>query len=207
VKSITGKGKCVSGKLIVISAPSGTGKTTLVQALLQEFREEDGLKLVVTYTTRLARTNEIHGRDYHFVTEEDFRLKAEQGFFLEWIEFCGYLYGSPAWVLDPAKRGEHSYILVLDHSGGRRLKESSDAVLIWITPPSLEELGGRLAKRGKDSEEVIKKRLQKAQQELVLEAAEKMYAHHLVNDQFEQAVKELKSLVGRVIEGIEDELK
>jgi len=64
-----------------------------------------------------------------------------------------------------------------------------------------------LAKRGKDSEEVIKTRLQKAQQELVLEAAEKMYAHHLVNDQFEQAVKELKSLVGRVIEGIEDELK
>jgi guanylate kinase len=194
----------MAGKLFIISAPSGTGKTSLVNTLLRDWKNnERQLKKVVTYTTRPSRKDEVEGRDYHFISREDFEKKQEEGFFLESGLFCGNYYGSPANVLNPAYRNEDSYLLVIDRAGGLKIKDTPGAVLIWITPPSLQELRTRLEKRGKDSIESIEQRIKKAQEELECEEREKSYAYHLINDDFVRAENELKSLVGAVIAGVE----
>ncbi len=189
------------GKLFVISAPSGTGKTSLVNALLRDWHNEHQLKKVVTYTTRAPRKGEAEGSDYYFISREDFEKKQNEGFFLESGEFCGNYYGSPAYVLDPAYRKENSYLLVIDRVGGLKIKEVGGVVLIWIMPPSLQELKARLEKRGKDSAEIIEQRIKKAQEELECEERDNIYSYHLVNDDFKKAETELKALVGAVIGG------
>ena len=193
----------MAGKLFIISAPSGTGKTSLVNVLLREWKNEHQLKRVVTYTTRVPRKDEMEGRDYHFISREDFEKKREEGFFLESGVFCGNYYGSPVFVLDPAYRNEDSYLLVIDRAGGLKIKDTPGAVLIWIIPPSLQELKARLEKRGKDSAESIEQRIKKAQQELECEERENSYTYRLVNDDFIKAKTELKRLIGAVIDGVE----
>ncbi len=195
----------MSGKLFVISAPSGTGKTSLVNALLKDWNNEHPLKRVVTYTTRAPRKDEVEGKDYYFVSLEDFEKKQKEGFFLESGLFCGNYYGSPAYVLDPAYRNEDSYLLVIDRVGGLKIKDTPGVVLIWIMPPSLQELYARLEKRSKDSAENIEQRIKKAQEELECEERENSYTYHLVNDDFLKAKEELKSLVGAVIDGVEND--
>lgn len=185
----------MAGKLFIISAPSGTGKTSLVNALLRGWRNEHQLHKVVTYTTRAPRKGETEGRDYYFISYDDFEKKQKEGFFLESGLFCGNSYGSPAYVLDPAYRNEKSHLLVIDHAGGLKVKDTSGVVLIWIMPPSLQELKARLEKRGKDSAGSIEQRIKKAQEELECEERENIYTYHLVNDHFQRAETELKELI------------
>lgn len=192
----------MAGKLFVISAPSGTGKTTLVDALLLGWQQESSypLKRVITYTTRTPRPGEVDGVDYHFVTVSDFKAKQEAGFFIETTEFCGNWYGSPSFILNPAIRGQDSFIFVIDQEGAHALKGVPGVVFIWIMPPSIEELIVRLQKRSKDFDASLDKRVQKAQQELEREQQDRMYDYHLVNDDFSRTLSELKALVGAEIE-------
>jgi guanylate kinase len=192
----------MASKLFIVSAPSGAGKTSLVNALLRDWENDYQLKRVVTYTTRVPRKDEVQVRDYNFISCEDFEKKQEQGFFLESGVFCGNYYGSPAFVLDSTYRNEDSYLLVIDRAGGLKIKDTPGAVLIWITPPSLQELKVRLEKRGKDSAESIEQRMKKAQEELECEERENGYLYHLVNDDFERAKTELKRLLEAAIGGV-----
>ena len=178
------------GLLIVISAPSGTGKTTLTRMLLEEFPH---MEFSVSFTTRPPRPGEVNGKDYWFVSKEEFLKRIEEGDFLEWAEVYGNLYGtSKSQVLKALNEGK-DVLLDIDPQGALQVKENfPDAVLIFILPPSLKELERRLRKRGTDSEEVIEKRLKIAREEI---RRAPLYDYIVVNDSLEVAYGRLKSII------------
>jgi guanylate kinase len=178
------------GLLIVISAPSGTGKTTLCHMLLEEF---PNMEFSISYTTRKPRPGELNGRDYFFVDRKTFERMIEEGDFLEWAEVYGNLYGtSKSQVLKALKEGK-DILLDIDTQGALQVKKNfPEAVLIFILPPSLKELERRLKKRGTDDEETIKKRLQIAREE-IRKALE--YDYIVVNDILEVAFERLRSII------------
>ena len=178
------------GLLIVISAPSGTDKTTLCHMLLEEF---PNMEFSISYTTRKPRPGELNGRDYFFVDRKTFERMIEEGDFLEWAEVYGNLYGtSKSQVLKALKEGK-DILLDIDTQGALQVKKNfPEAVLIFILPPSLKELERRLKKRGTDDEETIKKRLQIAREE-IRKALE--YDYIVVNDILEVAFERLRSII------------
>jgi len=178
------------GLLIVISAPSGTGKTTLCHMLLEEF---PNMEFSISYTTRKPRPGELNGRDYFFVDRKTFERMIEEGDFLEWAEVYGNLYGtSKSQVLKALKEGK-DILLDIDTQGALQVKKNfPEAVLIFILPPSLKELERRLKKRGTDDEETIKKRLQIAREE-IRKALE--YDYIVVNDILEVAFERLRFII------------
>lgn len=189
-----------SGSLFIISAPSGAGKTTLVNALINNMNSYYSISRVVTYTSRSARLGEQDGRDYHFISVSDFKDKIEQGFFIEWSDVYGTYYGSPRHILKEVEQG-HSRILVIDRLGAAQVAAQTDkAILIWIYPPSLEVLELRLRKRGTDSDASIIKRMELARLELAQEADNPIYMHHILNDFFEKALDSLEKIVKMMLE-------
>lgn len=173
------------GKLFVISGPSGVGKGTLVGMLA----EEDGIWVSVSATTRTPRAGEVDGRDYFFMDRDAFLAKARDGGFIEWAEYSGNCYGTPT-----DKVAEHldqgiDVVLEIEVQGALQVKEKlPEAKLIFIEPPSLEELEARLRGRGTETEEAIARRLRTARVEL----DEKMkYDYTLVNDDVDRAFTEL----------------
>jgi len=180
----------LKGLLIVISAPSGTGKTTLCHMLLEEF---PNMEFSISYTTRKPRPGELNGRDYFFVDRETFERMVEEGDFLEWAEVYGNLYGtSKSQVLKALEEGK-DILLDIDTQGALQVKKNfPEAVLIFILPPSLKELERRLKKRGTDDEETIRKRLQTAREEIG-KALE--YDYIIVNDILEVAFERLRSII------------
>lgn len=189
-----------SGSLFIISAPSGTGKTTLSKALINNMKSYYSIDRVVTYTSRAPRIGEQDGVDYHFISPADFKQKIEQGFFIEWSDVYGTYYGSPLSILDEVAQG-HSRILIIDRYGAHQvMKQTDNVMLIWIYPPSLEILGYRLKIRGTDCPESIKKRLQLAHIELDQEAKQPFYHHHILNDLFEETVDSLENIVKTALE-------
>jgi len=180
----------LKGLLIVISAPSGTGKTTLCHMLLEEF---PNMEFSISYTTRKPRPGELNGRDYFFVDRETFERMVEEGDFLEWAEVYGNLYGtSKSQVLKALEEGK-DILLDIDTQGALQVKKNfPEAVLIFILPPSLKELERRLKKRGTDDEETIRKRLQIAREEIG-KALE--YDYIIVNDILEVAFERLRSII------------
>lgn len=181
----------MAGKLFVISGSSGAGKTTLVTAALEHLQVEYPIKRVVTYTTRAMRSGEVDGKDYYFVSVEEFEQKIEMGFFIEWSNWYDNYYGSPVSILENIKNGT-SFIAVLDQAGARSVLERySEAILVWIKPSSLSLLIGRLKKRGKNTSEEIERRLQKAEVELEQKEREGLYAYTVINDIFLKAKDEL----------------
>jgi len=178
------------GILYIISAPSGAGKSTLCRELLDIFPE---LRHSVSFTTRTPRAGELAGRDYHFVSREEFLRMVTAGEFAEWAEVHGNLYGTALNTLQKCRDDGIDLILDIDCQGAAQLKEKQVAgVNIFILPPSFQELRLRLEGRGSDSPDVIEKRLVNAEEE-VRQAG--WYDYIIVNDVFSRAVEDLKSIV------------
>ncbi|NEO26446.1 MAG: guanylate kinase [Kamptonema sp. SIO4C4] len=176
-----------TGKLVVLTGPSGVGKGTLVKALLQ--RRPD-LYLSVSATTRPPRDGEQHGRDYYFLSRGEFQALIQEGELLEWAEYAGNYYGTPRQRVKEQIDEGKTVLLEIELVGARFIKESfPEAYSIFILPPSVDELERRLRDRGTDSEEVIEKRLQRAKTEL---SAIAEFDAQVVNDDLEQALAQLE---------------
>ena len=180
----------VSGCLYVIVAPSGAGKSSLVNALLE--REPD-IGLSISYTTRSPRPGEESGREYFFVAREEFMSMITRGEFLEHAEVYGNLYGTSRLWIEKTRAEGSDVLLEIDWQGARAVKKLfRDMTYIYIRPPSIEVLRERLVKRGKDSKEVIAQRLAAAREDLkhVHEAD-----YVIINDDFSVALTDLQSVV------------
>ena len=178
------------GNLFVIAAPSGAGKSSLVKALLQI---DSHLTVSISHTTRDPRGQEKEGREYHFIDHAAFKAKIAAGDFFEWAEVHGHLYGtSRASIQDRMKSG-HDVVLEIDWQGALQIKTLfPNAVLVFILPPSWEELAQRLDRRGEDRPDVIAKRLSNARVEV---AQARHFDFVIINALFESAVFDLKTVV------------
>lgn len=177
--------------LLIISSPSGAGKTTLTQKLLQDMRE---LTFSVSHTTRRPRANEVNGQDYHFVDVETFRGLVAKGHFAEWAEVHGNLYGTSVSELDRARAEEKTTILFdVDYQGARQIKAKfPDAVGVFILPPSIDELERRLRGRASEDEETIQRRFAKAREEI---EHYPFFDYIVVNREVARALADLKGIV------------
>ena len=190
------------GKLFIISAPSGGGKTSLSKALIEKLEESPSLSKVTTYTTRLPRSSEIDGIDYHFVSSENFQNLKKQNFFIETSRYHDNWYGSPISIIDEMKKGK-SFVIATDRPGVKSIKKIiPQAIFIWITIASIEELENRMKKREQQSEHHIQERLALAQQELEEEEREKLADYVVVNDNFDRALHDLKKIVTTAISSL-----
>ncbi|MCK6681905.1 MAG: guanylate kinase [Thermoanaerobaculia bacterium] len=179
--------------LFVISAPSGTGKSTLIQSVLATLSGRlDVPHFSVSHTTRAPRTGEVDGREYHFVSRESFiDMRAREGF-LEWAEVHGNLYGTAAQEVEPRLQAGRDVLLDIDTQGAAQVTaRRPDAVTIFIYPPSREILERRLRERGTESEETVQRRLANARREL---HDSRNYQYAIINDDLERATDELRSI-------------
>ncbi len=183
--------------LVVISAPSGAGKTTLCQRLLRDFQE---LRLSISTTTRAPRGQEQHGREYFFTKREEFEAQIRAGEFAEWALVHGNYYGTSKKVVSESLARGHSVLLDIDVQGTASLKKAfgDRCLTIFIAPPSMEELENRLRNRGTDSEESIRRRMENARGEM---AQSHQFDHQLVNDEFEQTYLRLHAIVSQALRG------
>ena len=177
------------GILMVISSPSGAGKTTLARALAQN----EKLEFSVSYTTRAPRAGERDGVDYKFVTDEEFTQMIDRQEFAEWAVVHGKRYGTAIHTVNRALEDGKDYLFDIDYQGGAQLRRQwpSESVLCFILPPSMAELERRLRRRATDSHEAIERRLAMARGELEHYGE---YYYLIVNDNFETALKELTSI-------------
>ena len=179
-------------KLIVIAAPSGAGKTSLIQALLEEAGDHK-FTLSISYTTREKRVTEKHGESYFFISNKEFENMIKEKEFLEYADVFGDLKGtSKSWVENKIKKG-WNVILELDWQGASQVKNIyPDSETIFILPPSYDDLKIRLNKRGLDKKEAINSRLAEAKEEI---KQGQNFDHLIVNDQFKEALTDLKSII------------
>lgn len=180
----------MSGNLFIVSAPSGAGKTSLVNALLSD---ASGIDLSVSYTTRQPRPGEVAGKDYHFVSRETFLEMAKRGDFLESAEVYGNLYGtSQSWIREEIAKGR-DILLEIDWQGAAQVRRVfSDCIGVFILPPSLQALETRLRGRGQDGDEVIERRMQAACDEIAHVAE---FDYVIINDKLDDAERQLKAIV------------
>lgn len=186
----------MGGKIIIVSAPSGAGKTTTVKHLLQQ---NFGLEFSVSATSRQPRPGEINGKDYHFIPESEFRQKIENREFLEWEEvYEGNLYGTLKSEVNRILNLGKSVIFDVDVVGGLNIKKfyGNDALAIFITPPSMEELEKRLKKRSTETEEKINTRIAKAKKEMEFAG---QFDVIIVNDVLSTALADAEKAVARFL--------
>lgn len=182
------------GKLLVFSAPSGTGKTTIVRKLLME---NPAWVFSISATTRAKRDSEIDGKDYFFITEDDFIRKINAGEFVEWERFYDYYYGTLKKFIDDHLQNDDIIVFEVDVKGAIKIKNTyPDAVLIFIAPPSIEELKERLRNRNTESEEDLIKRFDRIDLEL---SYKDNFDFIVVNDDLESAINKVKEIVKKVI--------
>ena len=174
----------------MISGPSGSGKSTICKRLLQDPR----VVFSVSATTRAMRPGEVDGRDYHFLTKEEFKHHLERGDFLEHAEVYGNLYGTLRMPMERVLADGKIYLLEIDVQGANQLRALGEpGTYIFIAPPDSEELRRRLAQRGTETPEMLERRLHKAEDELRERAK---YDHVVTNDELERAVGEIRGLIG-----------
>jgi guanylate kinase len=180
----------MSGNLFIVSAPSGAGKTTLVAALLERNKQ---ISLSISYTTRAPRPGEVNGKNYHFVSRDQFMEMAKNGDFLESAEVYGNFYGtSQPWIEKELAAG-HDILLEIDWQGAAQVRKlMPHAISIFILPPSLSALETRLKGRGQDSAEIIARRLHAAQED-ISHVAEFDYV--IINDKLDEALRQLDAVV------------
>ena len=177
--------------LLIVSSPSGAGKTTLTRRLLQEFSE---FRFSVSHTTRQPRANEVDGQDYHFIDEKSFRQLIDENGFAEWAEVHGNLYGTSVTEIDLARAAGKSGVLFdVDYQGARQIKEKfPHAIGVFILPPSMEELRRRLDSRGSDDADSRRLRFDKAREEI---GHYPFFDYMIVNDELQRALTELRGIV------------
>ena len=179
------------GGVLVVTGPSGVGKGTLIKRLLERVPD---LTLSVSATTREPRPGEVDGVDYHYLSEEEFEKRLVAGEFLEHAMYAGNHSGTPRSEIERAPDG---LVLEIEVEGARQVRERlAEALQVFIAPPSPEALRERLLKRGTDSEEQMRRRLARAEEEL---AARTEFKHVIVNDDLERAVAELERLAARIV--------
>ena len=178
------------GLLFIVSAPSGTGKTTLVERLVQIV---PNLRMSRSYTSRAARTGEQHGVDYNFVSRERFQVMIDESAFLEWADVFGNFYGTCAADTEALLAGGEDVVLVIDVQGARQVRSRGiETVGVFVLPPSAGILEQRLRGRSKDTEEQIRRRLNKACDEV---NEFEQYEYVVVNDELDAAVDRLRAII------------
>lgn len=183
-------GKMQKGLLFIVSAPSGTGKTTLCRAMTEVF---PGLHYSVSYTTRPPRPGDENGRDYHFISPAEFQERIDGDDFAEWAEIYGFRYGTSRSLIEKIRSEGRDVILDIDGQGARQLREKNlGGVFIFLLPPSLAELRRRLSLRGTESAAALKERLTKARAEMS-EARE--YEYLIINDDLDKAKERLQAVI------------
>jgi guanylate kinase len=178
------------GIILILSAPSGTGKTTLINGLLEIFPE---LQLSVSFTTRQKRGEEIDGREYHFVDAKQFAAMKARGEFAEWAKVHDFFYGTPRRPLERSIKKGKDILLDIDVQGARKVKNVyPDSVSVFLVPPSWQELQRRLASRATDGPEIIRRRLANAKREIEAIIG---YDYYVVNRDVNEALAELSAIV------------
>jgi guanylate kinase len=178
------------GNLFVVAAPSGAGKSSLVKSLLELDHQ---LVVSISHTTRAPRGQEQQDREYHFIDEPMFRAMVARGDFFEWAEVHGHLYGTSRAAIEERIKGGQDVVLEIDWQGALQIKQLfPNAVLIFILPPSWNELQQRLQRRGEDRPEVIEQRMVNARIEV---AQARHFDFVIINSLFEAAVFDLKTIV------------
>lgn len=194
----------MAGLLLVVSGPSGTGKGTVCKKLV----EETDVELSVSATTREPRNGEVHGKDYFFISEDEFLEMIEGEQFLEHVENFGKRYGTPVSYVESKLSAGCDIILEIDVQGGALIKKRfPECILIFLLPPSLKALKERIEKRGTESKDKIEQRLEKALEEI---ECIKEYDYYVVNNQVEQAVSDIRSIINaehrKIAASVSDEI-
>lgn len=178
------------GQLFIISAPSGTGKSTIVAELRNRI---ENIGYSISHTSRKPRTTEIDGVDYYFIGREKFEEMINSGAFAEWAEVYNDLYGTSFSVLNDQMESGLDVLLDIDVQGAKSIKDNyKNAVLIYVLPPSIETLEARLIQRGTDSEGIIKKRMEKAAGEIKNCV---WYDYIIINDNLRKAIEEAEAII------------
>jgi guanylate kinase len=177
------------GLFIVVSGPSGTGKSSLCRQLLRSCPE---IKFSVSYTSRPPRPKEINGKDYYFISREDFQARIKKGEFVEWVENYGHLYGTSWKTMEEFLQKGNDLLLDIERRGAKKIKQKfKSGVFVFVIPPSRAELLKRLEKRGHDDDETIRVRLARAGSEL---KEISWYDYVIFNEKLKNAVDQLRSI-------------
>ena len=180
-----------NGKVVIVSGPSGVGKSTICEEVVKRL---DNIYLSVSVTTRLRSENEVDGRDYWFISEQEFQERINKGLLLEHAEVFGHLYGTPKDKVEEAVRAGKTVILEIDVQGAKKARVVfPDAVMIFILPPTEKDLVARMDNRGREAVDAAEKRLSGASNEIA--AAWQYYKHMVINEDLQQAVDECVQII------------
>jgi len=177
------------GLFIVVSAPSGAGKSSICQGLMKAFPQ---IKFSVSYTSRAPRPNEANGKDYYFISREEFKERIDRGEFIEWVENYGHLYGSSRKFMEEFVKDGGDLLLDIEPRGAKKIKqEFKGGIYVFVLPPSRSELLKRLERRGHETDEVIRKRFEQAESEL---KEIPWYDYIIFNKDLKKAINQLISI-------------